>query len=335
MAPWPVAAASSKPAASFRFSPSLPAIAHRCWQKAAAPPEWNLTREEFQSALERSVARRFPSAAPGVNEIQAYLDTLHVADLALAVACSVGSPAAWDFFVAQFRPELYRAARAIAGDGTARELADSLYADLYGLRESEGRRKSLFDYFHGRSKLGTWLRAVLTQRHVDEIRRTRKMEPLASECGEEYNEAASRAAGSVAPRASNDANSSPDPERAKYLAILQTILTITLNALDPRDRLRLAYYYLDELTLSQVGRLLGEHEATASRNLERTRRDIRRRVEADLRDGKKMSEAQVRLCCEYGSGEWPFDLTAGLRPGGTPVTDSAVPGPGEELSGEH
>jgi hypothetical protein len=59
----------------------------------------------------------------------------------MVLACSGENPAAWDFFVAQFRTELYRAARGIAGRGDAgdtgpRDLADSLYADLYALRES-------------------------------------------------------------------------------------------------------------------------------------------------------------------------------------------------------
>jgi hypothetical protein len=126
----------------------------------------------------------------------------------------------------------------------------------------------------------------------------------------------------------------PDPDRAKYLAILQAALTITLDVLDPRDRLRLAYYYADDLTLADVGRLLGEHEATASRNLERTRRDIRRRVETALRDDKKMSEAQVRQCCEYARGEWPFDLAAGLRSDRPRATDSRSPEKAGELSAE-
>ena len=135
---------------------------------------------------------------------KAILKTLHHADLALSCACSAGSEAAWEFFVAQFRQELYRAGRAItgsasAGDADARELADSLYADLYGLRESEGRRKSLFDYFHGRSKLGTWLRAILAQRHVDAIRRARKFEPLEDETGRERSEITERAAASRQP----------------------------------------------------------------------------------------------------------------------------------------
>ena len=47
-----------------------------------------------------------------------------------------------------------------------------------------------------------------------------------------------------------------------------------LDALAPRDRLRLAYYYVEELTLAEIGKLLGEHEATVSRKLERTESDF-------------------------------------------------------------
>jgi hypothetical protein len=186
-----VATATHAAATALQFTAPLAAAVERCWRKAAAPAHWNLTREQFQAALERSAARRFAGAAPDPRKLDAYLESLHAADLALAVACSLGNPAAWDFFMAQFRPELYRAARAIVGraaarDADARDLADSLYADLYGLaadrqatsRESDGRRKSLFEYFHGRSKLATWLHAVLAQRHVDQIRRARKTESL-------------------------------------------------------------------------------------------------------------------------------------------------------------
>jgi RNA polymerase sigma-70 factor (ECF subfamily) len=307
-------AATASPAldAAPQFPAALAAAVERCWRKAAAPADWNLTREQFQAALERSAAKRFPDNARDTTKIEAHLDALHAADLALACACSLGSPAAWDLFVAQFRPELYRAARAIAShgagqDANARELADSLYADLYGLRESEGRRKSLFDYFHGRSKLATWLRAVLAQRYVDEVRRTRRTEPLENEAGEEnIHIAAARA-----PGPENDAP--PDPERAKNLAILQAALAAALGGIDPRDHLRLAYYYADDRTLAEIGVLLDEHEATVSRKLERTRRDVRARVEASLRGRDRMSEAQVRACLECASGEWPFDLTVHLQ----------------------
>jgi RNA polymerase sigma-70 factor, ECF subfamily len=316
------ARASTEPRADFRFPPSLADAVERCWRKAAAPVEWNLSRAQFETTLARSVAHRFTNAtAQAAGAIQSYLENLHHADLALACACSSGSEAAWEFFVAQFRQELYRAARAIArsasaGDSNARELADSLYADLYGLRESEGRRKSLFDYFHGRSKLGTWLRAILAQRHVDAIRRARKLESLEDETGRERSEITERAAAN-APAGSGTSRTStgdpPDPDRARYLSLLQAALTAALASLEPRDRLRLAYYYSDERTLAEIGRLLGEHEATVSRKLERTRRSLRERVDSALREGKQLSEAQVQLCYEYAREEWPFDLTAPLQ----------------------
>jgi RNA polymerase sigma-70 factor (ECF subfamily) len=313
--------------------------------KEAAPAEWNLTAERFRDALERSAAHRFtraPSVAstnatsnlaggapanthssapshtlPDARAIHAYLDSLHAADLALACACSDGNAAAWVFFMARFRPELYRAGRAIAGESAGRELADSLYAELYGLREVAGRRKSLFDYFLGRSKLTTWLHAILAQRHVDGIRRARRTEPL------EEGEAAERAYGAqrafstniAGNSAANAAASSPDPERNRFLAILQVALTAALDGLAARDRLRLAYYYVEGLTLAEIGRLVGEHEATVSRKLERTRREIRKHVEGALRQEKKLSAAQLQLCYEYAREEWPFDLTRALSPG--------------------
>jgi RNA polymerase sigma factor (sigma-70 family) len=141
----------------------------------------------------------------------------------------------------------------------------------------------------------------LAQRHVDELRRTRRLEPL-----DEANDPPGKLEGlSVA---ATDAVAS-DPERTRYLALMQAALTEVLAGLVPRDRLRLAYYYVEGLTLAQIGRLMGEHEATASRKLERTRREVRERVDSVLCDTKRLSEAQLRLCYEYARDEWPFDLT--------------------------
>lgn len=283
------------------------AIAEHLLLASASPSDWNLTAEQFQIALERSVARRFSSASsktrPDSLSVERYLETLHLADLALACACSAGNDAAWEYFVAIYRPLLHRAARAIAGESASHELADSLFGDLFGLRQSAGMRRSLFDYFHGRSKLGTWLHAILAQRHVNEIRRTRKLDSL--------DDGSDKESGG-GPEDLPAKDGSTDPERERYLAMMQTAVECALNALPPRDRLRLAYYYVEELTLLEIGKLLGEHEATASRKIERTREDVRRHVEATLRGEKKLSQAQVRLCYEYAREEWPFDLTRAL-----------------------
>ena len=118
----------------------------------------------------------FPSAATDADAA-VYLESLHADDLALACACIDGHDGAWEHFIRELRPQLYHAARTIAGDD-GRELADSLYGELFGLPGKDGNRRSLLVHYHGRSRLITWLRSVLVQRHIDRVRVTRRFEPL-------------------------------------------------------------------------------------------------------------------------------------------------------------
>jgi RNA polymerase sigma factor (sigma-70 family) len=198
-------------------------------------------------------------------------------DLELARSCAAGDERAWERFVRDYRPLLYRAADALDATGGARDVADSLYADLYGLAGGGGERRSLFRYFEGRSSLATWLRAVLAQRYVDRLRAARRLEPLSDTTEPE-------------------APAPPDPDRERYLALVRDALGRAVGRLDPRDRLRLASYYVQELTLAQIGRLLRESEASASRHLARTRREIRSDVERQLRDESRLTDDQIAAC---------------------------------------
>jgi RNA polymerase sigma factor (sigma-70 family) len=242
----------------------------------------------------------------------------HSADLELAQRCAAGDPAAWDRFVLEYRPVLYRAADALDRHGVAREVADSLYAELFGVgrsRDGEGERRSLFRYFQGRSSLATWLRAVLAQRYVDRLRSGRRLVQLKDEPLKDD----STAGPGLGPRALAAPASEPDPERSRYTALLASVLARVVSALPPRDRLRLSAYYVQDLTLAQVGRLLQEHEATVSRQLARTRRAIRADVERTLREQAGLDEAQVAEClAAVAADPGPLDLTR-LFPGTDPV----------------
>jgi RNA polymerase sigma factor (sigma-70 family) len=227
----------------------------------------------------------------------------HSADLELAERCAAGDPAAWDRFVLEYRPVLYRAADALDRHGVAREVADSLYAELFGVRRSgdgEGERQSLFRYFQGRSSLATWLRAVLAQRYIDRLRSSRRLEQLRED---------DAGADPVSTRALVAPPSEPDPERSRYMALLASALARVVSALQPRDRLRLSAYYVQDLTLAQVGRLVQEHEATVSRQLARTRRAIRAEVERRLREEAGLNEAEVAEClAAVAADPGPLDL---------------------------
>ena len=215
------------------------------------------------------------------------MDQTRSADVELARRCAAGDNDAWDRFVREYRPVLYRAADALDRSGRARELADALYADLYA--------RSLFKYFQGRSSLATWLRAVLAQRYVDMLRAEKKVEPLE----DQHDSAPGRAAGAAG--LDNGTAASSDPDRPRYLAAMQRALDAAVAALADRDRLRLAMYYVQSMTLAEIGRLTKEHEATVSRHLTRTRKQIREDVESRLR--AHLTEEQVAACFASVTGD--------------------------------
>ena len=274
--------------------------------RSAKADRWQLATAAFADALEQSARRAFPDP-PDSRTLERHLVTLHLEDLALACGCAEGSEVAWDHFIREFRPTLYRAADAIDPSGGSRELADSLYGELFGLSERDGKRRSHFRYFHGRSSLATWLRAVLSQRHVDRLRSVRRVDPVPADDAPN--------AIPVTPQAIN-------PLRERYLLLMRRCLAAAIAALTPRDRLRLRCYYAQELTLAQIGKALGEHEATVSRHLSRSRRSIRERVEVELRETEGLSEAQVADCFEaVVSDAGPLDLAdlLGAEPDGKKV----------------
>lgn len=262
--------------------------------RQANADRWHLSIDRFGAALDASASRAFAAGTSSPGEVERYLRALHLEDLALACACADGDEAAWEHFILEQRPHLYRAAAAIDPSGGARDLADSLYAELFGLRERGGERQSLFRYFHGRSSLGTWLRAILAQRHVDRLRTDRRVEELPDE---------ESAAALPAPRRTID------PDRERHLALMQAVLEQAVAGLTPRDRLRLACYYAQDMTLADTGRLLGEHEATSSRHLARTRKMLRDEVTRTLQVEHRLSDAEIADCFAGVSEDaGPLDL---------------------------
>jgi len=285
---------------------------------------WQLSFKDFQAALARGATKRFGQSNISAAQFDEYSATLHLKDLALACACTQGSERAWEDFVAQYRGYLRVAASAIVrralDDPAAVELADSLISDLYGLSPSGSSNfvapataRSLFRYFHGRSSLKTWLRAVLAQRHVDAFRAGKKFDSL---------DDSPAVAESRRTREPAVVQLPTDPRREHYLHKFREALASALAALEPRDRTRLQLYYAEDRTLAEIGREIGEHESSVSRNLERVRKELRTTVEGLLRAGKApinggpadsspapgLDDAQIALCIQYAAEDAPFDL---------------------------
>jgi RNA polymerase sigma factor (sigma-70 family) len=234
----------------------------------------------------------------------------------LAAACAAGCAGAWEHFFATYRQYLYSAAAAVtrrsASDPYACEFADSLYATLYGKETTIGR-VSLFNHFHGRSKLSTWLRAVLAQRYIDILRQEKRLEGLQDDEG---------FAKVLPPKPRADWEPA-DPHRSRYLHLLADALKQAISSLVPLDRTRLISYYMKDLTLAEIGKAMSEHEATVSRKLERIRQELKDKVIAILKSGRAtengqvaqpgLDDAQIQLCFEYATQAWPIDFSQFLE----------------------
>jgi RNA polymerase sigma-70 factor (ECF subfamily) len=190
---------------------------------------------------------------------------LHLEELVLARACMAGHNGAWELFLTRYRAPLYEAAYAIARDeATGRSLADSLYAELYGLTDRGETRASKLRYYLGRGSLAGWLRTVLAQEYVNQYRRTRRETSLDAELeqGRQFV-----------------ANSAPPPPAD---ARVEAATVAELTVLPAEERFLLAAYYLDRCTLADIAKLLRVHESTISRKLERAATGLRKRIRKRL-----------------------------------------------------
>jgi RNA polymerase sigma-70 factor (ECF subfamily) len=224
-----------------------------------------LTRESFATILCEVAAKYLPTSATH-GDARAFLLTLRIDELALAQACAVGNNSAWEIFLTRFREKLYQSALRIAReDSAARDLADSLYAELYGTTLRDGERISKLASFTGRGSLEGWLRTVLAQEFVNRYRRTKRLVSL----DEESEDGAQFAAPQPEPLPSADSR-------------LESATDAALAALDPEDRMVLAAYYLDGRTLAEIARILGVHESTISRKVDKLAKSLRKKILAGM-----------------------------------------------------
>jgi RNA polymerase sigma-70 factor, ECF subfamily len=238
-----------------------------------------LTRESFCEIL-CEVGSKYATAATTETEIRTFFLSLRVDELALARACAAGSNAAWEIFLTRFREKLYLSALRIAReDSAARELADTLYADLYGTTTREGRRISKLASYTGRGSLEGWLRTVLAQEYVNRYRRTKRLVSLDEESEE-----------GVQFRA-------PDPEPLPTAdQRLAQATDDALAQLSAEDRTVLSAYYLDGRTLADIARMLSVHESTISRKLDKLAKSLRKQIVAALvRHGMSRRQAEEAL----------------------------------------
>jgi RNA polymerase sigma-70 factor (ECF subfamily) len=241
--------------------------------------QYGISTQSFAVILEEIRVRYVPAEATAA-EIRVFLESLRVEELAIARGCASGNERAWEVFLIRYRERLYEIAGYIAKEASAaHDLADCLYADLYGVGLREGQRVSKLNSYTGRGSLEGWLRTVMAQEYVNRYRRERRLVSLDEESEEGVQFAATESEPAV----------SVDPR-------LEAATDEALAALPVEDRFVLASYYLDDRTLAEIARMLHVHESTISRKLDKLAKLLRKNILAALaRRGMSRRQAQEAL----------------------------------------
>ena len=252
--------------------------------------EFEITADKFADILREVAARH-----AGPLGFEQFCETLRIEDLVLARACASGNERAWQVFMARFREKLYDVARQITHeDSSGRELADSVYADLYGMKTREGARASKLTSYSGRGSLDGWLRTVVAQEFVNVYRKQRRLVSLDEESEEGVQFAA----------AIQEDSPPANPQLARAA-------DEALRGLDSEDRFVLASYFLDGRTLAEIARTLSVHESTISRKVEKLTKSLRKQILKNLvRYGMSRRQAEEALAADVR--DLALDIRASL-----------------------
>ena len=239
---------------------------------------YGVSAEQFAAILDEILRKYLPpnSAHASAEQRADFCAGLRLEELALARACAAGNERAWQDFISRYRQKLRSMALHITRDAAhAAELADSLFADLYGVNARDGVRSSKLVFYTGRGSLEGWLRTVMAQEFINRYRKQKRTVSL-----EEQTEEGAQFAAAV-----------PEPARTSDRR-LEAATDEALAELSSEDRFTLASYYLDGRTLAEIARTLGLHESSVSRRLDRLAAGLRKRILAGLRM-QGMSHAQA------------------------------------------
>ena len=242
--------------------------------------------------------------------ISEFIDGMHADDLCLIVACERSDEQAWSDLVSQFGATVRSAARsASSNEDAAEDLAQSIWAELHGLRiRDDGRPSGKISYYSGRGSLGGWLRAVVGQLAIDQHRKSSRL--VQTEVDADFDRLARETHDGEESFSSASATSDPESALAERRAAadVETALGRAISDLAPEDRLLVKLYYFDGLRLREAGAVLGVHEATASRRLARVHIEVRERVEEVLMKEHGWTQSETKRALSEAALNLDSDL---------------------------
>lgn len=261
------------------------------------------------SSVDKYILRDDPQAS--AESIRDFIDKLRADDLCLIVACEQGNQKGWTDLVERFSATVLSAARsASSSEEGAEDLAQSIWAELHGLRlRDDGKPAGKLAYYSGRGSLAGWLRAVVAQLAIDQHRKQSRL--VQTEEDADFDRIIQHGQDETT---WSGHGAAPNPEMQISTKIagaqMQKALAESVKQMSAEDRLLVKLYYFDGLRLREAGAVLGVHEATASRRLTRIHSELRQHVEKTLIEQAGWTQSET----EKAFSEVALNLETGIEP---------------------
>ncbi len=251
------------------------------FQKAqASHGDLGLSLEDFRTRILAIATKNLRADAAWWSIID-FAVKLNTDDLYLATACAARREAAWSRFMEMYRKTLRDLHQYISpGMESAADLADHTVNDMFLPDRSGQCRIASYD---GRSSLVTWLKVIVTNRAINErqlaYNRVRRVEP-----------------GHDIPDGSGISSVESGIHSSRYGKALAESMQSACRELTNQDRLIILWRYEEGMQLGQIAKLLGVHQSTVTRQIERMLRRLRADVVQILAAKYELSEAAIEEC---------------------------------------
>ena len=290
-----------------RLKQRVQSITEEQWRKAAAEYSGiELTLDAFETKVFRVLKKALSQISEAAcaetteRELIHLVSQLHWQELYLTTACALGDAAAWDFFHSLFKGTVMKTAlRCASNTSEGNEMADSFLSDLFLPSQpgpTEGEKK--IGQYSGIGSLEGWIKVVISRQSIDRIRSQKRQVSIDDLPVEPTSTGLSDRADSII----------LEQDQQRALRMVSAGLNEALRRLDPQQKMVLQLYYLQKVTLKEIGALLKVHESTVSRTLDRLKTQLLASVSDHLQKNFKVKKAEVRHLIGLARSHIELDL---------------------------
>lgn len=179
-----------------------------------------------------------------------YINSLNIADLYLATACSIGDNLAWITFDKRFKEFIYKTSlKYLHNQNESESCVKEIYSELFYQNKENNITSNKIGTYNGLGSLINWLRVVINRYFIQKLNTDRQMVDL----DKSNNEI-------------NEMNTIIENNFSEYeISTINQIIKESIEQLTSKEKNILFYYYLKEMPFHKIAGLYQVNASTIYR----------------------------------------------------------------------